>query len=112
MERYRLSVGLCLALSAASAPVAAYAQSSEAAPAAASSRVSDVTEVIVTARRREERLQDVPVAGSGLDVGVWIKNLANNQYLSSPIALLPTFPVSSAFVGEPRTYGVTLRRPF
>lgn len=52
------AAGLLVALSAA--PV--LAQDISAAPIGASTDGSDTTDIIVTARRREERLQDVPIA--------------------------------------------------
>lgn len=51
-----------LAASASFLPGVAYAQESEAAPVADSSTDSGLGDIVVTARRREENLQDVPVA--------------------------------------------------
>ncbi len=55
-------------------------------------------------------LQDV--AGTGLDIGFFVNNLFDRTYAIAPVVLLPTFPVSSVYLGEPRTFGGELRYTF
>lgn len=52
------------------------------------------------------------VGGTGLDLGVFVKNVFNEVYYSAPSVLLLTFPISSVYVGEPRTWGVKARYAF
>jgi iron complex outermembrane receptor protein len=52
------------------------------------------------------------VGGTGLDLGVFVKNVLNEVYYSAPSVLLLTFPISSVYVGEPRTWGVKARYAF
>ncbi|HLW23901.1 MAG TPA: TonB-dependent receptor [Steroidobacteraceae bacterium] len=55
-------------------------------------------------------------ATSGLDVGVWVKNLADRQYLQYAIAQRDPSEGGLGFdyglVGEPRTYGADIRYRF
>ncbi|WP_404476620.1 TonB-dependent receptor [Novosphingobium sp. BL-52-GroH] len=52
------------------------------------------------------------IAGSGLDLGVFVKNVFNVKYYSASSVLLPSFPTSSVYAGEPRTWGVTAKYSF
>ncbi len=52
------------------------------------------------------------IAGTGLDLGVFVKNLFNEEYYSASSVLLPSFPTSSVYAGEPRTWGVTAKYSF
>lgn len=52
------------------------------------------------------------IAGTGLDLGVFVKNLFNEKYFSASSVLLPSFPTSSVYAGEPRTWGVTAKYSF
>src|SRR3546814_7752356 len=46
------------------------------------------------------------IAGTGLNVGAFVKNLFDRQYLSGSSVFLQSFPISSGYLGEPRTWGV------
>src|SRR3546814_1738114 len=50
------------------------------------------------------------VAGTGLDLGGYVRNLFGEHYYVSPSVLLLNFPTSSVYVGEPRTWGLMARR--
>lgn len=52
------------------------------------------------------------VASSGLDLGVFVKNVFNEKYYASASVLLKSFPISSAYLGEPRIWGVKARYSF
>lgn len=52
------------------------------------------------------------IAGTGLDLGVFLKNVFDVQYYSGASVLLKSFPISSAYLGEPRTWGVRARYSF
>lgn len=52
------------------------------------------------------------IAGTGLDLGVYVKNLFNEKYFSASSVLLPSFPTSSVYVGEPRTWGISAKYTF
>jgi iron complex outermembrane receptor protein len=52
---------------------------------------------------------DFDIARSGLDVGLWARNLTNERYFSRALNSL-TFV--GATLGDPRTYGVSLRYRF
>ena len=58
------------------------------------------------------RLDWKGVAGTGLDLGVFVRNLTNEQYFTGVAVLLKTFPTSSSYLGAPRTWGVTGRYRF
>ncbi len=52
------------------------------------------------------------IAGTGLDLGVFVKNIFGEKYYSASSVLLPSFPTSSVYAGEPRTWGVTAKYSF
>lgn len=52
------------------------------------------------------------IARTGLDLGVFARNLTNERYFAAPDVLLKSFPVNSVAVGDPRTYGVVARLTF
>src|SRR3546814_15974180 len=52
------------------------------------------------------------IAGTGLNVGAFVKNLFDRQYLSGSSVFLQSFPISSGYLGEPRTWGVKARYNF
>nr|MEC6700755.1 TonB-dependent receptor [Sphingobium sp. SJ10-10] len=52
------------------------------------------------------------IGGTGLDLGVYVKNLFNEKYFSASSVLLPSFPTSSVYAGDPRTWGVTAKYTF
>jgi len=81
MRRYLMSCAATVAMTMASS--LAYAQTSPA-PAPAQDRVSTIDDVIVTARRREERLTEVPVAAAVLDANA----LADRGGVTSALDLL------------------------
>ena len=58
------------------------------------------------------RLDWKGVAGTGLDLGVFVRNLTNEQYFTGQAVLLKSFPISSSYLGAPRTWGVTGRYRF
>lgn len=58
------------------------------------------------------RLDWKNIAHSGLDLGVFARNLTNSHYFAAPNVLLKSFPVNSVAVGDPRTYGVVARFSF
>src|SRR3546814_16914327 len=58
------------------------------------------------------RLDWKDIGGSGLTLGVYVRNLFGERYFTSPSVLLKSVPVNSVYVGEPRTWGVTGRFNF
>lgn len=58
------------------------------------------------------RLDWKNIASTGLDIGVFARNLTKERYFAAPNVLLKSFPVNSVAVGEPRTYGVVARLNF
>ena len=58
------------------------------------------------------RLDWKGVAGTGLDLGVFVRNLTNEQYFTGTSVLLKSFPTSTSYLGAPRTWGVTGRYRF
>ena len=52
------------------------------------------------------------IARSGLDLSVFLKNAFNEQYYSGASVLLKSFPISSAYLGEQRTWGVRAKYSF
>jgi iron complex outermembrane receptor protein len=52
------------------------------------------------------------IGGTGLDAGVFLRNAFNELYYASASVLLKSFPVSSAYRGEPRTWGLKARYTF
>jgi len=58
------------------------------------------------------RLDVKGIAGTGLDLGIFLRNALKEEYYSASSVLLSTFPISSVYVGEPRTWGVSARYRF
>jgi iron complex outermembrane receptor protein len=52
------------------------------------------------------------IGGTGLDVAGFLKNAFNERYYSGASVLLLSFPISSAYLGEPRTWGLKARYSF
>ncbi|RYM12002.1 TonB-dependent receptor [Sphingobium cupriresistens] len=52
------------------------------------------------------------IGGTGLDLGVFVKNLFKEEYFSASSVLLASFPLSSVYAGEPRTWGVSAKYRF
>lgn len=52
------------------------------------------------------------IAHTGLDLGVYARNLFNKSYFTSTSNLLPTFPANSVYPGMQRTWGVEVRYDF
>jgi iron complex outermembrane receptor protein len=52
------------------------------------------------------------IAGTGLDLGLYVRNLTNEFYFAATSVELKTFPISSEYLGEPRTFGVSARYHF
>jgi iron complex outermembrane receptor protein len=52
------------------------------------------------------------IAGTGLDMAAYVRNVFGDKYFVSPSVLLRNFPTSSVYVGEPRTWGLTARYRF
>src|SRR3546814_1490183 len=51
------------------------------------------------------------IAGTGLNVGAFVKNLFDRQYLSGSSVFLQSFPISSGYLGEPRSAEHTSELP-
>jgi iron complex outermembrane receptor protein len=58
------------------------------------------------------RIDLLGVGGTNLDVGFYVKNMFNRVYLLAPCVELPTFPVSTGYLGEPQTFGFEARYTF
>ncbi len=58
------------------------------------------------------RLDIKNIGNSGIDLGLWSRNLFDEAYASIPVILVGGFPVRTEVFGEPRTYGVDLRFSF
>jgi iron complex outermembrane receptor protein len=52
------------------------------------------------------------VAASGIDVGVFLRNVFGEKYFVAASQFSPSFPVNTAYTGEPRTYGIDARVRF
>ncbi len=52
------------------------------------------------------------IGGTGLDLAAFLKNALNERYYSGASVLLLSFPISSAYLGEPRTWGLKARYSF
>jgi outer membrane receptor protein involved in Fe transport len=52
------------------------------------------------------------VSRSGWDLGVWVHNLTDDNYLVSAFPSVAQFGSYSGYPNEPRTFGVTLRKSF
>jgi len=52
---------------------------------------------------------DIPLAGAGVELAVWAKNITDVEYKSNFIDFGPGFGgLTNGYFGDPRTYGVTL----
>ncbi len=58
------------------------------------------------------RLDWKGVRGTGLDLSLFVRNLTNEQYFTGAAVLLSVFPTSTAYLGAPRTWGVSGRYRF
>ena len=58
------------------------------------------------------RLDLREIGGTDISVGLFARNLFDNEYLVSPVIALPTFPTNVGNPGEPRTYGVDVSFKF
>jgi iron complex outermembrane receptor protein len=58
------------------------------------------------------RLDWQGIAGTKVDLSVFVRNLTQEHYFAAPDVLLKSFPVSSVAVGDPRTFGVSARYRF
>lgn len=100
---------LMLALAAAGlAPQAAQAQArtGAAVPTAAAAASNEIEELVVTARKREERLRDIPVAATALGIGD-INDLGGVPTAQSLLSNVPG--VNFANTSNPVTSDVSLR---
>ncbi len=52
------------------------------------------------------------IENAGVDVGFFVKNVFDEEYIQSPVIILQQFPPNSANFGEPRTYGVEVTYRF
>lgn len=53
--------------------------------------------------------KDIPIANQDVELAIWAKNLANEEYLTNFIDFGPGFGgLTNGYFGPPRTYGVTL----
>jgi iron complex outermembrane recepter protein len=51
----------------------------------------------------------ISVGGSRVDLGLWMRNALDNEYISANGILVPGFTHQTVSYGEPRNYGVDLR---
>ena len=58
------------------------------------------------------RIEVRDIGGSGADIAVFVRNLFDAEYFVGPSLLSTTQPINSAFKGDPRTWGLTLRYAF
>ncbi len=58
------------------------------------------------------RLDIRQVGGSGLDAGVFVRNVFDKNYLASSNVGSAQLGIMSGFYGAPRTYGIELRYHF
>jgi iron complex outermembrane recepter protein len=58
------------------------------------------------------RLEWNDIVSTGVDAAFWVRNLLDEEYATAASVLLPTFPTSSAYFGDPRMYGVQLSYHF
>lgn len=58
------------------------------------------------------RLDWKSAGDTGIDLGIYVKNLFKKEYFSAASVLLQSFPVNSVYAGEPRTWGLTARYRF
>ena len=95
----RISTLLAGVALAAMLPAAAYAAAPDgAAPAAATASASTVDEVIVTARKRDERLKDVPIAVTAITAQTLEKEQINT--VMDAASLAPGVNINSDAVGR------------
>ena len=52
------------------------------------------------------------IGGTNLDLGVYVKNLFDEQYISGVSVILPNAPYNSLYLGAPRTWGVEAKYSF
>lgn len=50
--------------------------------------------------------------GYRIDLGIFVKNVFNEKYFSAASVLLPSFPTSSVYAGDPRIWGVSAKYTF
>jgi len=60
----------------------------------------------------DARVSLVVDKADGLEVSAWIKNITNKQYFTSYNTTDTSLGVDFGFVGEPRTYGIQIRKTF
>jgi iron complex outermembrane recepter protein len=58
------------------------------------------------------RLDLSNIADTGLDVSVWVRNAFDEEYLISPVNLIPAFATNTGMYGDPRMYAVQLTYNF
>src|SRR5437870_5718288 len=106
MTRWTTSKRRALALSYAAATLAAPSVGTAVWSSPAAAQLVGVEEVIVTARRREERLQDVPEAISAMtSQDLESRNITD---LRNVAALVPSFTLSNYQAQKTVRYGQTL----
>ncbi|OAN56234.1 TonB-dependent receptor [Sphingobium sp. TCM1] len=52
------------------------------------------------------------IGNSGVDLGLFVRNLTGEKYYAASVVLLPSFPTSSVVVGEQRTWGISAKVSF
>jgi iron complex outermembrane receptor protein len=58
------------------------------------------------------RLDWRDIGGSKVSLGAYVRNLFQEQYFTGAVVLSPGFPVNTALLGDPRTFGVQARVEF
>lgn len=53
-----------------------------------------------------------PSAVPDLDISFWAKNITNKQYFTRSLDLSPSLGAILQYVGEPRTYGISIQKKF
>ena len=58
------------------------------------------------------RLELADIGGHGISIAAYVRNLFDKKYPIGPAVLLSSFPASTVYYGDPRTYGLQLTYRF
>jgi iron complex outermembrane receptor protein len=58
------------------------------------------------------RLEWSNIGGRGISIAAYVRNLFDKEYAIGPAVLLSSFPTSTVYFGDPRTYGLQLTYRF